>query len=200
MYQLAHRQACQRDVSGPSLQTFFEESLTKVEVSIVFLTAEAFVETLLEPLAQGVSNPPDEDGSKAEHTSRISISPKSLDEHQPLHVCIPLFRHSFGEAYFCANQAFVTTLSFSLMAVNVCGFSVMTTTAFCTVLRVTSAGRLSSSLESSWRVQLMPNSERSGVLFKTSVKYEKSSVALQGRLLARSCFELVATRGCLIYA
>jgi hypothetical protein len=35
-------------------------------------------------------------------------------------------------------------------------------------------------------VQLIPNSERSGVLFKTSVKYEKSSVTLHDDSLAHS--------------
>lgn len=80
------------------------------------------------------------------------------------------------------------------MAVNVCGFSVMTTTAFWTVLRVTSAGLLSSSLESSCRVQLMPKSERSGVLLSTRVKYEKSSVALRYHWLADSCVKTVACK------
>jgi len=103
-------------------------------------------------------------------------------------------------AYFCANHALVTKLSFSRMAVNVCGFSVITTTAFWTVLRVTSAGLLSSSLESSWRVQLMPNNERSGVLFNTSVKYEKSSVALRHGRLAHSCIKVVALERWMIYA
>jgi hypothetical protein len=80
------------------------------------------------------------------------------------------------------------------MAVNVCGFSVMTTTAFWTVLRVTSAGLLINSLESSWRVQLMPNSDRSGVLFKTSVKYEKSSMALHHGPLAEILHRYSRTR------
>lgn len=55
------------------------------------------------------------------------------------------------------------------------------TTAFCTVDRVTSAGRLISLSESSWVVQDMPNREVAGELsvsLHCSVKYEKSSVDL----------------------
>lgn len=57
----------------------------------------------------------------------------------------------------------------------------MTTTAFWTVLRVTSGGRLSSSLASNCLVQEMPKAEveeASGELRRRSVKYEKSSAAL----------------------
>jgi hypothetical protein len=51
----------------------------------------------------------------------------------------------------------------------------MTTTAFCTVLRVTSAGRFIRALESSWRVQEMPKRLVAACLSVASrrrVKYE----------------------------
>lgn len=38
----------------------------------------------------------------------------------------------------------------------------------------------------------MPNSERSGVLFNTRVKYEKSSVTLHRDRLAHSCIKVIA--------
>lgn len=60
----------------------------------------------------------------------------------------------------------------------------MTTTAFCTVLRVTSGGRLRSSLASNCLVQEIPKAEveaPSGELRLRSVKYEKSSAALEYR-------------------
>lgn len=40
----------------------------------------------------------------------------------------------------------------------------------------------------------MPNSDRSGVLFKTSVKYEKSSIALHHGLLAEILHRYSRTR------
>lgn len=86
--------------------------------------------------------------------------------------------------YFCANQALVTTLSFSLTALKACGVSVMSTTAFCTVLLVTSFGRLMSWVASSCRVQLMPKRDLDVVVedcFWTRVKYEKSSTDLETR-------------------
>ena len=58
---------------------------------------------------------------------------------------------------FCANHAAVTTPSCALIAAKYCGLSLTTTTAFCTVLRVTSAGRSINLLASSWRVHDMPN-------------------------------------------
>lgn len=64
-----------------------------------------------------------------------------------------------------------------------CGLSAMTTTAFWTVDRVTSAGRLISCDESNCRVQEMPNSDVAGSLPMegfSSVKYEKSSSDLVG--------------------
>lgn len=77
---------------------------------------------------------------------------------------------SFRVPHFCANHALVTTLNFSLTALNVCGLSVITTTAFCTTLRVTSFGRFFSSVASSCRVQLIPKSERGGVDLQTREK------------------------------
>ena len=61
--------------------------------------------------------------------------------------------------HLCANHAVVTMDSFSLIWPKAWGLSVMTTTAFCTVDRVTSGGRLSRSFASIWRVHEMPNSD-----------------------------------------
>jgi len=63
-----------------------------------------------------------------------------------------------------ANQACVTTLSLSRSTPKAWGVSAMTTTAFWTVDRVTSAGRLMSFVESSWRVHEIPNREVGGPL------------------------------------
>lgn len=57
----------------------------------------------------------------------------------------------------------------------------MATTAFCTVLLVTSTGRCKSSLESICRVQEIPKTDVAGLfelVRRRRVKYEKSSVAL----------------------
>lgn len=68
----------------------------------------------------------------------------------------------------------------------------MATTAFCTVLLVTSAGRRTSSLESICRVQEMPKTDVAGpfeLVRRRRVKYEKSSVALrlgQHRVVSRT--------------
>ena len=59
-------------------------------------------------------------------------------------------------AYLCANHAAVTTPSCALIAPKCCGLSVTTTSAFCTVLLVTSAGRSINSLAGSCRVHDMP--------------------------------------------
>lgn len=83
--------------------------------------------------------------------------------------------------YRWANQAPVTIESFSLRWPNSCGLSAMTTTAFCTVLRVTSAGRLNNWLASICLVHDIPNAEVGDVVAEArlrSVKYEKSSVDL----------------------
>lgn len=76
-----------------------------------------------------------------------------------------------------ANQARVTTESFSLSAPKCCGQSHTSTTAFWTVDRVTSAGRLRRVEASSWRVHEMPTSEVGGCA-RRRVKYEKSSMML----------------------
>jgi hypothetical protein len=60
----------------------------------------------------------------------------------------------------------------------------MTTTAFCTVDRVTSAGRTSSCDASICLVHDMPNNDVADSVSdagRKSVKYEKSSVALQSK-------------------
>lgn len=83
--------------------------------------------------------------------------------------------------YFCANHAPVTIESLSLSRPKNCGLSVMATTAFCTVLLVTSTGRCTSSLESICRVQEMPKTDVAApfeFVRRRRVKYEKSSVAL----------------------
>lgn len=80
-----------------------------------------------------------------------------------------------------ANQAWVTMLSRSRSMPKNCGLSAITTTAFWTVERVTSAGRLMSSEESSCRVHDMPNSDVAAsfsVFGRSNVKYEKSSSEL----------------------
>lgn len=64
--------------------------------------------------------------------------------------------------YFCANHAPVTIESFSLSWPKNCGLSAMATTAFCTVLLVTSGGRCNSSLESICRVQEIPKTDVAG--------------------------------------
>ena len=66
--------------------------------------------------------------------------------------------------YLCANHAPVTIDSFSRTCPKDCGPSAMTTTAFCTVLLVTSAGRFKSSFESTCRVQDIPKTDVAGVL------------------------------------
>lgn len=61
-----------------------------------------------------------------------------------------------------SNQACVTTLSRSLTVPKLWGLSAMTTTAFCTVDRVTSGGRSISSEASICRVHAMPKREVAG--------------------------------------
>lgn len=51
--------------------------------------------------------------------------------------------------HLCANHALVTAEIFSLTRGNRYGLSITATTAFCTVERVTSGGRYTSSLASS---------------------------------------------------
>lgn len=101
-----------------------------------------------------------------------------------LYACVDrihIFRDGDG-TYRCANHAEVTTESFSLNCPTLWGLSVTTTTAFCTVERVTSGGRLSKSLESIWREQAIPKSDLAGISgasFWRNVKYENSSVDLE---------------------
>lgn len=85
-----------------------------------------------------------------------------MTRHDPNSNKILLLLLKSDSTYLCKNHALVTRLSFSRHAVNTCGLRVTTTTLFCTVLRVTSAGRSISSLESSCRVHDMPNSEVAG--------------------------------------
>ncbi len=87
-------------------------------------------------------------------TFKISTSEKSLD-----HCQYPARPTPVRPPYFCANQAPVTMLSFSLNCPKHCGLSAIATTAFCTVLLVTSAGRLWSSLASNCRVHDIPKTE-----------------------------------------
>jgi hypothetical protein len=47
--QLAHRQACEESVSM-QCSRYGRNSITEVEISIIFLAAEAFIQTLLKPL------------------------------------------------------------------------------------------------------------------------------------------------------
>ena len=75
----------------------------------------------------------------------------------------------------------MTIESLSLSRPKNCGLSVMATTAFCTVLLVTSTGRCTSSLESICRVQEIPKTDVAApfeFVRRRRVKYEKSSVAL----------------------
>ena len=69
------------------------------------------------------------------------------------------FRISTSSKFLWANQALVTAESFSRRAPKYCGLSDMTTTAFCTVDRVTSAERLISNAALSCRVHEIPNSD-----------------------------------------
>lgn len=73
-----------------------------------------------------------------------------------------LFKISVSENSLCANQAFVTTLSRSRNMPKNCGESAITTTAFWTVDRVTSAGRLRRAEASICRVQEMPKRDVEG--------------------------------------
>lgn len=65
-------------------------------------------------------------------------------------------------ADLCANHALVTMDNFSRNCPKYCGLSAMTTTPFCTVLLVTSAGRSIRSAASIWRVHEMPNKDMAG--------------------------------------
>lgn len=72
--------------------------------------------------------------------------------------------------------------NFSLSCPKYCGLSVTTTTAFWTVERVTSGGRLIREFESSCLVHDIPKSDVAGsasVALRRRVKYEKSSVDLK---------------------
>jgi hypothetical protein len=83
----------------------------------------------------------------------------------------------------CANQAFVIMESFSRSCPKWCGLSDMTTTAFCTVERVTSAGLLTRVEASICLVQAIPNNDVAGRAAEASfrrVKYENSSIELPG--------------------
>lgn len=64
--------------------------------------------------------------------------------------------------HLCANHALVTMESFSLSCPKYCGLSAITTTPFCTVLLVTSAGRLIRLAASICRVHDMPNRDVAG--------------------------------------
>jgi hypothetical protein len=94
-------------------------------------------------------------GTSIVHTFKISVSVKFLAAlsaktfHQ-------LFVHP---PYLCANHAPVTADNFSLNCPKCCGSSVITTTAFCTVDRVTSAGRSISKLASICREHDIPNND-----------------------------------------
>lgn len=144
--------------------------LTKVIIPFILMPSKALLQALLKAL-QDMSEPMySQRASIYIPTCKISSSVKSLEPIPVSHSdiihsrCLPL-------SYFCANHARVTTLNFSLTALNVCGLSVMTTTAFCTVLLVTSLGRSISSFASSCRVQLIPNRDRGfSDLWRTRVK------------------------------
>jgi hypothetical protein len=69
------------------------------------------------------------------------------------------FKISTSSKFLCWNHAFVTIPSFSRTCPKACGLSAITTTAFCTVLLVTSLGLSWSFADSSCRVQDMPKSE-----------------------------------------
>ena len=94
-------------------------------------------------------------------TFRMSTSVKSLCFHEPYTL---LIREHIPGAYFCRNQAPVTIESFSLNCPKHCGLSATTTTAFCTVLLVTSGGLFRSSLASICRVHDMPKTEVGGLV------------------------------------
>ena len=105
-------------------------------------------------------------------TPTPSAPPFPLPSQSPA----PTLMMSRSLKFRCANQACVTALSCCFRwPKKTVGESATTTTAFCTVLLVTSAGRSISCRESSCRVQAMP---KSVVLWWRSVKYEKSSSAL----------------------
>ena len=69
------------------------------------------------------------------------------------------FKISTSSKFRCWNHAFVTIPSLSRTCPKACGLSAITTTAFCTVLLVTSLGLSWSLADSSCRVQDMPKSE-----------------------------------------
>lgn len=147
--------------------------LTKILISIIIGIFQAMDQALLKFL------PP--------LSSRSRRGPTLLTDLQDIHVgkvpCSPSALLACRQKcpYFCANQAPVTIESFSLSWPKNCGLSAMATTAFCTVLLVTSAGRCTSSLESIWRVHEIPKTEVAGpfgLVRRRRVKYEKSSVAL----------------------
>ena len=77
---------------------------------------------------------------------------------------------------FCANHAAVTTPNCALIAPKYWGLSLMTTTAFCTVLRVTSGGRLINWLASSCRVHDTPNRDVAGWGSEAEVEAARRSV------------------------
>ena len=158
-----------------------QNHLTKVMLVLGIL--EAIRNALLEFLSPD-QNFPHNYHSPHPPTLTISTSLKSLyffNFRSPSHL----------NAYFCANHAPVTMLSFSRNCPKHLGSPVIATTAFWTVLLVTSVGRSMSSLESIWRVHEMPNRDVAGdveVAFCRSVKYEKSSVDL-------GSFSMVACQG-----
>ena len=97
---------------------------------------------------------------------------RSAIVHMFRHSC-PQAAHVLSMAYLCANHAAVTTPNCALIAPKCCGLSVTTTTAFCTVLRVTSAGRSINSLAGSCRVHDIPKrlvAAWEGVAERRSVK------------------------------
>ena len=108
--------------------------------------------------------------SEADHspTFKMSMSAKSLCYLNDL----ILYDMSISP-YFCANHAPVTMLNFSRRCPKDCGLPAMTTTAFCTVLRVTSAGRFCNWSAAICRVQDIPKTEVALPLpaaFRRSVK------------------------------
>lgn len=134
--------------------------LTEVLIPLILVLIKAEQQTLLKflfPLSAWPFRGP------AEHTPTFSISTsvKSL-------IPLALLLHRQRLPYFCANHAPVTIESFSLSCPKNCGLSAMATTAFCTVLLVTSEGRRISSLASICLVHDIPNTDVAGPVEQAS--------------------------------
>lgn len=95
---------------------------------------------------------------------------ETLTNLEDLCVCkVPMRSHQLNlpddvpyYPHLCANHALVTIDNFSLNCPKYCGLSAMTTTPFCTVLLVTSAGRLIKSAASICRAHDMPKRDVAG--------------------------------------